>query len=117
MKLYKANSTELFDENKNLVGKMFANFISGMNVRLEIGNRIYKLRYSGFLYSVHKFYDEKDNVVLMIDSMKKRILYYDNPYTEIYHFKHGGWFSAKTSLYKFENDELLIQFKQKKIFL
>jgi hypothetical protein len=107
------NSSQLIDENENLVGERFCGFLAGTNERLKVNNNFYRVKYSGFLWNKLSFLDHRGKVIVMIDGERNRIFYYGKCFTEIYDIKSNGWSKGSTSLYQFENDELVMRFDSK----
>lgn len=109
------NSWKLFDENDNLIGeRMFTGFL-GNRTQLRVNGIIYKIKDIGFFSSEIHYEDESGRLWIKIDLIHERVFYYSESVTEIYYFKSKFW-SKKTSLHKFQNDNLVMNFNFKRSF-
>lgn len=72
------SSCQLLDEEWNIVAERLANFVFSTNERLKIKDQIYRIKYSGFFLDKTEYFDEKGNVVVMIDRVNQRIFHYQD---------------------------------------
>ncbi|PVV54200.1 hypothetical protein [Chryseobacterium sp. HMWF035] len=104
------SSCQLLDEAGNIVAERLANFVFSTNERLKIKDQIYRIKYSGLFWDETKYFDEKGNVVVMIDRVNQRIFHYQNQYTEIYFYRSKGFNNRTVTLYRFQDDALMMTF-------
>ncbi|HCA09274.1 hypothetical protein [Chryseobacterium sp.] len=119
MKFFKANessgSLQLLNEKEERMGELLFGFIGGLNDRMKIGDEVYTIKGTGFLWMGTNIFDASGRLVLKIDASKSRIFYYGET-TEIYTYQHKGWLSKKLNLYNWE-DRLLVSLHHKQKFL
>lgn len=116
MKLFKANSRELFDENGKLLGEWMFGSLFGKRQHLKLNGKIYNIQIKGLFVGETLYHDEGGKLLLKIDSVHQRVFFYGEKCTEIYHYKSRGFFRHSISLYKFENDDLVMKFRSKQGF-
>jgi len=93
---------QLLDENGRLVGEIFSNAIAGVNEKIKIGDEIFKINRTGFLWQDFKIFDRNKKLILKSDVSKNRLIYFGND-IEIFTYKSKGWFNSKLNLYKTSN--------------
>lgn len=110
------SSCQLLDEAGNIVGERLTDFVFSTNERLKIKDQIYRIKYSGLFWEKTEYFDEKGNVVVMIDRVNQRIFHYQDRYTEIYFYRSKGFINITVSLYRFQDDALMMTFSFKNSF-
>ncbi|PZU88098.1 MAG: hypothetical protein DI529_06430 [Chryseobacterium sp.] len=93
---------QLLDENGNVVGEILSNLFAGFNEKIKIGDEIFKINRTGFLWHDFKIFDRNEKLILKSDVSKNRLIYFGND-IEIFTYKSKGWFNSKLNLYKSSN--------------
>jgi len=102
----------LFDDNGKLVGEILHGYFINLKERIKIGDEIYSIKNTGFLWENMNILDKDRRLVLRTDYSKNRIFHYGD-YTGIYIYKYKGY---KAYLYdNYDNLVLLID-REKKFF-
>lgn len=114
MKMFKTNLHEIYDEKGNLVGEqVLSSFIKGTLEHLKVNNENFYLKEIGFFRQEVHYYNHDGKLMLKIDAVHQRIFYYGEKYTEIYYYKSTSWYQSSISLYRFEDDQLLVKFRRR----
>lgn len=53
----------LLDENGNVVGEILSNVVAGFNNKIKIGDKIFKINRTGFLWHDFKIFDRNDKLI------------------------------------------------------
>ncbi|MFC6267813.1 hypothetical protein [Frigoriflavimonas asaccharolytica] len=106
------SSLKLLDQEKNVIGELLFSFINGLNDKIYFDDRMYRIKHSGFLWYDKSLIDLNENIILKIDTEKNRLFYFGKN-TEFFTIRYKGWWNQKHILYKDDELQLTINYKQK----
>lgn len=118
MKIFKTkntfNSVKIFNENEQLIGEIVSPFfINGLSEKIKIGDDIFKIKGTGFLWNDIKIYNKDNYLICKSDNSKNRIIYFGDT-IDIFSFRYKNWFSNKFFLFK--NDKIVLSADYKGFF-